>query len=480
MATRESKSIMTSLMNYLYASLTDGMEAHDPANAAERFITWCLPGIPIAPTELAFMTRGLVGRGDTPEAREEDTKLLLGQAARFAKLVDFVPQMSGQHTGENQLVAFHPNSDSLTRTYERVLIQSKVAKQELTAEEQAKILAIRDRLYPEVTRTDDDTGEQVTERPEGPRIRNYKKHMAAYNAAFIAYNAARVRGGTEFAFNEPALFSNVRLALDAWETGGHRSELEGQMATLAQITGRDLTLWKRDVIERFRKGTLNDPLLGPFQFSTLIPGDFLRDEAGWPRLTFTEEHVDKHLESHHTQFKVKASLIGGLTFGGSGDYTKDVTRSLDHMTNFKMQLEVAQVPLVITGIDPPFLTSRAWMIGSDVVELGTLSDGKVPPSGQLVAYPTAVIFVRNVAISSDEITEAKTDIAAHVAAKGRVGWGPFSLGGRYKRDDHTTDTKVDTQHDGLSVEGVQILGFRCHLFGKLPDPLPSIPAEAFV
>ena len=467
-------------MNYLYATLTTGVEEHDLASSPERFITWCLPGIPVAASELAFITRGLVGRGDTPEARAEDEKLLLGQAARFAKLVDFVPDMSGQHDGEHQLVAFHRNESSLSRIYERVLTQSRVAKQDLTPEEEAKVVAIRDRLYPATTRTDADTGETITERAEGPLIRGYKKHMAAYGAALTAYNAARLNGGVAFALDEPVLFANVRLALDAWETAGHRSELEAQMATLSQITARDLTLWKRDVIERLRKAKLNDPLLGEFQFTTLVPGDFLRDDVGWTKLDFAEEHVDKHLEKHHTEFKVEASLVGGLKLGGSADYTKDVQKSLDHMTSFKMSFELCQIPLVRAGFDPTFLESRAWKLGDSALELTELSDGKVPPKGMLPGYPTAVIFIRNVSIASDEITAAKTEIEQHIAAKGRIGWGPFSLGGQYKRDDHTTDTKTDTTHEGLSVDGIQILGFRCHLLDKMPDPLPSIPPEAFV
>jgi hypothetical protein len=112
--------------------LTDGEDDFVERNDQERFITWYLPGIPIEPEELRFAHRGIVGQGKTPEEKAEDTAMLIGQASRFARLVDFVPDVTGIFDEKQQLVAFHRNESALSRVYERVLKQSEVAKNELT------------------------------------------------------------------------------------------------------------------------------------------------------------------------------------------------------------------------------------------------------------------------------------------------------------------------------------------------------------
>lgn len=56
-------TIMKSMMGLLYSVLTDGEPGLVEQNERERFINWCLPGIPIDPEDLRFAVRGFTGRG---------------------------------------------------------------------------------------------------------------------------------------------------------------------------------------------------------------------------------------------------------------------------------------------------------------------------------------------------------------------------------------------------------------------------------
>ncbi|MEZ4301379.1 MAG: hypothetical protein R3B70_40975 [Polyangiaceae bacterium] len=73
------------MMEKIYATVTDGMSEFNEKNAQERFVAWCLPGIPIDLSELRFAHRGFVGQGATPEEQAADTALA-GQARQFAHL----------------------------------------------------------------------------------------------------------------------------------------------------------------------------------------------------------------------------------------------------------------------------------------------------------------------------------------------------------------------------------------------------------
>ena len=134
--------------------------------------------------------------------------------------------------------------------------------------------------------------------------------------------------------------------------------------------------------------------------------------------------------------------------------------------------------LVRAWIDFPFLESRAWRLSPDAIEVSKLSDGGTPPKGMMVAYPTSVIFARNIHINFNEMHDEKSELHKQLKAKGSAGYGPFKIGGHYSRDEQEKKVDYDFNERGLDVKGMQIIGFRCHLLKKSPNPLPSI--ENFV
>ena len=52
----ETDKTMKAMMGLLYGALTDGGNGSVEQNERERFICWCLPGIPIDPEELRYET----------------------------------------------------------------------------------------------------------------------------------------------------------------------------------------------------------------------------------------------------------------------------------------------------------------------------------------------------------------------------------------------------------------------------------------
>lgn len=185
----------------------------------------------------------------------------------------------------------------------------------------------------------------------------------------------------------------------------------------------------------------------------------------------------KHRQGRHTLFKADVTIpILKLTLGGGGSTRRDVVREYATLTDLSISFEVAQIPLVRPWFDPTFLESRAWRFGDQALEMTQLSDGGSPPTGQLIGYPTSVIFVRKVCVTSKEVRDSFTEIKQHAKAGGGITLGLFSL---TPRSQVTTDSSTTTHEQtdaALVSEGVQVIGFRCHLLDKSPNPLPTIKA----
>ena len=106
--------------------------------------------------------------------------------------------------------------------------------------------------------------------------------------------------------------------------------------------------------------------------------------------------------------------------------------------------------------------------------MAELSDGGDPPKGSLVAYPISVIFARDVHVNFKELHDETSELVKSIKAGGNASFGLFKLSGSYKRDKQEKKVHSELTENGVDVSGLQILGFRCHLLRKTPDPLPSI------
>jgi hypothetical protein len=206
----------------------------------------------------------------------------------------------------------------------------------------------------------------------------------------------------------------------------------------------------------------------------MAPGNFFSNGAGWPEFKFEHTQVN-HFESHKTsQWDSQASLAWKLSFSGNGAGTTTSNTIVDHTDKFTFRCSLAQVPLIRPWFDTTFLESRAWKFGPAAIDMTELSNGASPPQGLLVAYPTSVIFARDLTIDFAELHDETSELNKTIKAGGKAGWGLFNLSGSYQRDSQTKQVQSTITEEGLKVSGLQILGFRCRLLKKSPDPLPSI------
>jgi hypothetical protein len=478
----EANSVMNSLMNRLYSELADVSDV-GPQKPDDQFIVWCSPGIPMSAEELRFTTRGIVGQGDTPEKKAEDTRQLIEQAAQFARLTDFVPRADGIYDEDNQRALFNNDGLTFSGIYERVLKQSQVAFTPLPEEQKNKLERFRKLLYPERTVVDPVTGEEKQQRFDGPMLQEYRRFMKAYKDELLKYNDARSKAmaavSTEdvlsFSLNEETLRQSVRSAESDWTTAGQKNEVEQIQAFINQITLRDLTLWKADLLDRLHKGKIADPRGQQFCFTTLVPGNFAQSTQGWAKFHFTEEETEKYSSGKSTQFAANGSGgWGPLKFGGGAESSTTSKKEVSTVSKFKMSFTLTHAAYCRPACEMDFLRSRAWRLSTDAVDVGQLSDGGSPPKGLMVAYPTMILFARDILVDFSELHDESSEVHKQLAAKASGGWGPFKVSGSYQRGSETREVKSKLTENGLSVEGMQIIGFRCSILDLTPNPHESI------
>ena len=471
--TISAEKLVRGLTDHLYTVLTDGLDENIDENQRERFLAWCLPGIPIGLDSLRFTTDFFKKAG--PEDTETpDENSLLGQASDFARLVDFIPEVTGVYDAggnKGQLVAFHRDGSSLGSVYERVLMMSQVAQTELTAEETANIKRFSELLTVQREKRDIVTNEVSMVAEPSPMVEAYNAHAKAYDDVASEFINARLTGGNLFALKGPMLRRAVDQARAAWASSGFKNEVEKIRAFIQQVTQRDLTLWKSDIQGKLESCRIGDPRGGEFFYTTMVPRDFWARDAGWTEYTLDEQTLQKHAESSSTSTNAAGGLsIGIVTLGGAGGAKNEKVSTLENLTNFTMKFKVAQIPILRPWLDVTFLKSKAWRMK----EGEFLSNGERPPKGELPAYAANIIFAKDIEITANELSRMTTEQAKELAAKGGVGIGPFVLGGSHKRGSTTTDLKLTSHGQTLKSEGVQILAFRCHMLDKTPDPAPGI------
>ena len=529
MANVQPKELVNSVMAKLYDVLTNGDET--VPTSEDNFFTWCTPGIPVEVEDFEFLSQGLTGvvkkkaideivtagGGATPaptegsagspveltpalldQLRGQDTARLYIQAENFARLVDFVPDVTRADNDQLARLNVMNNEGSLSDIYRYILRMSQVMESELPEETKKKIEKYRQLLNVTTTKKNllDDSDTQVTE--PSPLTQAYFEKMAAYESAALEYNARRVdaltaadpRAVQYFALNANILRNKVRAAMNDWVANGYKNEYEQISAFIDHVMLRDMTLLKQEYRDDLEKARITGLASGSdFFYTSLIPGNFARS-GGWTEFTFSSGDFTSHTSSNHStrrwQAKGGASYLG--IFGGRGGASSGSSRAeYTHSFNsdhFSLKFEICQSLITRPWLKTSFLTSRTWRFDQNNPEAkdDIVSDGGDIPKGLMPAYPTTVIFIRNLTLTLGHSEGFSDFMAKHASSSagggGYVHFGPFFAGGSYSRASTSGSTErnygYSWENQTMKVPGMQVIGFKCHINPKSPNPLPTI------
>jgi hypothetical protein len=149
-----------------------------------------------------------------------------------------------------------------------------------------------------------------------------------------------------------------------------------------------------------------------------------------------------------------------------------------------MSFDICQVAIVMPWLKTSFLNSHTWRFdpGNPDVNKQMLNDGAAPPKGLLPAYPTSIIFIRNLFLDFGDNHSFSNYMheqdSSHQGGGGGVSFGPFSLSASASHWSKNATTQSSSGYSfsdqGLSVPGMQIIGYKCHVLPKAPNPSADI------
>ena len=501
--------LMQSVLGKLYQTLTQGDGEVAPVSE-DNFLSWCSPGIPITSGELEFLTKGITGvvkegslkkddKGNTipltetekKQLRASHTAQLYMQAENLARLVDFIPDVNagingaGGKTGLASL-SIKQDEGTLSDVYKYALTFSRVAASELSDADKQKIEKFKQLLQVKRIKKDLITEEETEVLEPSPLVVLYNQKMNIWADAVIEYHKYRVDAATAddpsavhfWQMNAKALSKKVKAAYMDWVANGYKNEFEGITAKIDQLMSKDLSLLKESYKEALEQASLRGIASGSdFYYTSLVPGDFIN--GGWTGFKFSAADFETHQSSDYTSYGAQAagSFMGFNASGGFKHSDGSSEQTFD-ATNFRLEFEMCQVQIVRPWLKTPFLTSKAWKLDPANAEVKSrgemLNDGKTPPTGILPGYPTSIIFIRNLVLDFGEASAQMNSEFESNAGGGSAGWGPFSVSANYEHNDSNRSMKSKSSTQGIEVNGMQIIGFNCHVLPKSPDPLPEI------
>ena len=523
----QPSQLVSSVVAKLYDILANGDDT--VPKSEDNFFTWCSPGIPVEVEDFEFLSQGLTGvvkkkwineivtaGGSTPaptegstgsqveltpafldQLRGEDTARLYMQAENFARLVDFVPDVARADNEQFARLNIMNNEGSLSDIYRYILRMSQVMYSELPEETKQKIEKFHNLLNVTKTKKNlaDESEMQVAE--PSPLQQAYFEKMAAYETAALEYNSRRVDALTAadpravhyWALNANILRNKVRAAMNDWVANGYKNEYEQISSFIDQVTQRDMTLLKQEYRDDLEKARLTGFASGSdFFYTSLIPGNFARS-SGWTEFTFSSGDIASYTSSNYSTRRWKTRAGGGFlgVFGGRGGASSSSSRTAYensfNLDDFFLKFWICQVPIVRPWFKQGFLLSKTWRFDQNNTEAKDeiVSAGGNIPKGLMPAYPTTTIFIRDLKLRLGHSEGFRNFMAEHTSSSGGGGGyvhiGPFFAGGSYSQASTSGSTErnfgYSWDNQTMKVSGMQVIGFKCHINPKSPDPLST-------
>lgn len=469
-------SPLKSVLGKIYTLLTSG-DGTVP-DSKDSFITWCIPGIPLNYSDLLFANK--LFAADADQARD-----LINQASNFSRLVNFIPDTSsGIFDLEKQEAIYNQSGKTLWSAYETILNTSEVAdKGDLSPDKQAKLDKWRKLLvevYEDKNIITDEIEQKI--RP-GQLVRAYVDKQNNYINACLEYNSKRIAAMyaespiivQDWISNAYLYRLKVQNAYNAWVAEGYKNEYETITATINQWTKQSLVLWKQKLLDNLNLSKQIDLVNNQeFYLTTFWPLQFATTQEGWTNYKLEQETLSKYSQSQSNTWDMKVGVGIGL-FGGSVSAGVENGKLYDALdtSNFSINFEIVQIPLLRPWFYPEFLTSNAWRFRFNS-EIDLVSDGGNPPQGFLPAYPTTAIFIRHLKANFSELHDISSSYTQAIKAGLKVGYGPFCLSGNYHTASANSKVENTLNQEGLLVEGLQLVGFKCKILPKSPSPSPAI------
>lgn len=402
------------------------------------------------------------------------------QAENISALLDYIPDVDGM---DASTINVFSSEGKISSIYHEVLNHCMVSDYEMDEDTKAKVEKYKSKLT--VTEFDDILEKDI-EKPS-KMIRLYEQKKNIYDAAVIEYAEAMadaISGGNETNIHVMAsgkakvLQSKKNAALREWISSGYKEQYEHITNFISHVEGRHMV----SLIDKYKQDFDTAQLVAPsgskvpFQYSSLIPGSFARTSS-WTEFKYTYSDYKTKYSKKTNAFKGSAGggFMGWGAEGGASHETSKTTRESD-MESFYLKFQICAVQIYRPWLHKTFLTNTSWKFDSNDISYkdDLLSDGKIPAKGRMPGVTTQCIFIRDLKLHygkrHSEFEKNLKKTQADFKAKSPFGGTNFDA----KSHNFNYSSEGNSTSNEIGVKGMQLIGFKCHLLGKSPNPNPEI------
>ena len=501
----EPEVLMNSILGKFSDVLLNGDGKVVP-RSDDHYLAFMSPGIPMLNDDFLYALEGFGGvvrrnvdandlqksvgpqadgdAGSGDDGLAEDARQKYMRAEAFHAMCDLVPDTAGI-IDSGRINVWNPES-RVSSVYATALQQSEVFDVEPDEATKAEIDRCRAKLQKEEVRKNPETDADETVIRESDLVKAYNEKMLNYLSAAVEYNDARISAMAgkdhtavhRFAMNGNILQMKVRAAMNDWSSNGFKGSYESLTSKIQSVEDRSYTLLKQRYREDYSRSLLTNPSSGAnFLYTSPAPASFARSGSGWTRFYFNSGSFNsQHAFSSSATSAAAGLSIGIFNGGGKGSTRKERWQGTVDTTSFEMEFFMCRVPIFRPWCHLDFLKSGYWRFAQNNVELATslISDGKKPPSGLMPAISTECVFIKDLVLKFGTRHSEMLRLKSAAEGKGGISIGPFWGGGAHNSQSDNRQHKANWEEQGISVPGLQLVGFTCYMLPLAPNPNPRV------
>lgn len=273
------------------------------------------------------------------------------------------------------------------------------------------------------------------------------------------------------------------IIYDDWVVLGRKNKYEESRAEIERIDGLGYDKIVSNLVNKYEStlNTYRDSADRGYTPVILYPPSFSKPDFEWNKYNFHINETEKYV---HNSTVTWGGSVGGIyklfwgKGGASGETRKDYT--IDKTEGFQVTFDFLRVILDRSlWFETGLLKGRRWWWHGATVENPTFGvkfcNGEFPgTTGEWQMIPEEAIFAKNLVVSFNKTNTVNKTTIEKIKASASGGFLPFfRIKGKYNSEDTREVRLDDSIAEGIFCPDMQIIGFRCSILPKCPNPDPS-------
>ena len=415
---------------------------------------------------------------------------ILAQSEMFSRMVDFVSPMNFEWNPSTSLLsAYKPIAEGANT----LVVENKKASAIYLS---ARNFLLMEKEEENVSKPAFAQGED--EKADGkvkmlvntPAFEAYNKNMSNYVAAISNYRLAhngylkKLKANDEFASDEwqaiePKLENDMKEAYRKLVAGDGKYVEQALNIMRTTINGsiRQALVSAQEAVDPSRLFASSVRGLEPWAFSYPIPDNWATATAtGFTKVEFSSTEQEEHRKRTTHDIESNAKFLF-WRIGAGADAKIEERESNTKTEALSMSAEIAKVEIVRPWFTESLFRLENWFV--DSYKKYGISTGQINKenTGAIPMVPVAFFVAKNITIKGSFSKEDREWISSSVKSNMKVGFGPFTIAGKYKYSSDTDNFSSKVEEGKIEVGGMQIIAWVSRVIPASPKMDPPTSSE---